>query len=1026
MQSRSTLCSVVLFVALSASLVRAQPKNLEFERLTTLDGLSQDIVSFLHRDQFGFLWIGTEDGLNVYDGYSLKIYRHTPGDSTTLPSSWIVGICDYGDEDLLISTQRGIAVYRRAEDAFHPPGSAFASFGDAGLGAPTRDSSGNFWMRLESTKILKCSADLRHVEQFDVRSLNDAITLHSLVTDSRGRVLAGSDGCLVVFDAGRAAPVLIPVRDSTLRKGESVNVISVLEKGDGGFWLGTNNGLYLFSERDHLLRNYSLDRSEERVASVRDYIFDMKYDREGRIWVAGFGGLYCFDPGSESSLSYRNLQSSAAGPNPPRLYALCVDPAGILWVGSWRGGLWKGNLRHLQFGLLRHGARTPFAGGSSEVTSIYEDPGGRLWFGGAGLGVTLLDPASGAFRAIVPSTGGHSVLSGGVVSAMAGDSLGNVWIASAQNVVDWYDLRSGESRHLRLPSNPGESVSILSMLYDGAKEYLWIGTEAAGVYRLDVRRGVFERFGPASADSRTHAIHSAWAFHRDHAGNIWIGGWTFNTQLHRIDGATGDVRSYAQPSLLSARAILEAPDGMVWVGTWGNGLTRLDPATGAMRNYGDHEGLPSNYIKGMLRDRRGALWLSTERGLSVFTPSSETFRNYDVSDGLQGNFFYSGSCLRTRNGKFYFGGTGGVNGFFPDSIRAVEYTPPVVVTGFRVNGEQRLYDRSMERLDRVEVSYLDDVLGFEFVALDYRAPVRNKYAFMMEGFNANWIEAGTRRYASYTHLDPGEYVFKVRGTNSDGVWSPVPASLTVVIVPVYWQTWWFRSLLGACVLALLWAIYRYRVGKLLELERTRSSIATDLHDDIGTGLTNIALFSDLAKRDLTAGSGGLMHRLEKISQTSRELLDSMNDIVWSIKPENDALEQTILRMEDYAVEILEENGIDLHVQIPDHLRTLALPMSVRRNLFLVFKEAIGNVLKHAGATTVDVTIAAGESPGRDRGLFLTIRDNGKGFRVGEERFGNGLQNMDTRAHALQGTVRVSSAPGEGTTVEIWFPLNSPI
>jgi streptogramin lyase/signal transduction histidine kinase len=641
-----------------------------------------------------------------------------------------------------------------------------------------------------------------------------------------------------------------------------------------------------------------------------------------------------------------------------------------------------------------------------------------MWFGNPSRGVTILEPRSGLYRHLLPGSGPGPRLSGGSITAITGDASGNVWIASSSATIDRYDAMKGTVRPLRLPAAAHGQVSILA-LYRDREGTLWIGTEAAGIYRYDVGREAF-------TDRHVPAVPSAWSFLEDRRGDLWIGGWTSDSRLRRVNGRTGETVTYEDPALRSVRSMVEDPDGTLWLGSWGGGLSHLDPATGTVRNYRDTDGLPSNYVKGVLQDARGEVWMGTERGLCVLTPVTGAIRRYDVSDGLQGNFFYSGSCLRARDGRLFFGGTEGVNGFSPDSIHASVYTAPVLVTGVRVSGERERFLRGDGGADGIKVSYRENVLGFEFVALDYRSPARNRYAFMMEGFDAGWIDAGTRRYAMYTHLDPGTYVFKVRGSNSDGVWNPAPAALRLTVLPVYWQTWWFRGALVACAVGLLVGFYRYRVGRLLELERTRTAIATDLHDDIGTSLTTIALFSDLAKNDIALGTGDAVRRLEKIAQTSRSLLDSMNDIVWSIKPENDGLERTILRMEDYAVSLLEENGVDLHVQVPEQLRGLTLPMAVRRNLFLIFKEALGNILKHAGASAVEVRIATIELPQGGRGIRLSIRDNGKGFSQREGGQGNGLRNMNARARALGGGVDIESTPGAGTCVEVRVPLKSPV
>ena len=796
-------------------------------------------------------------------------------------------------------------------------------------------------------------------------------------------------------------------------------VLSLREDEPGIVWVGTGAGLYRYDEHEDSFEFIPLRGPETSESDGRDQILDMEWDRSKRLWVGGFSALYCYDPHARHAARYTGLGSNLPSPNPSRIYAIYADPAEILWVGTWGEGLTRTNLHTERFGLLRHSAHTPFAGGESAISAIYEDPEGTVWLGSQGNGVTLVDAALKKFTHWDPAG-----LSGTRITAIAGDGAGNVWIASDYNALDWYNIRSRKMHHIRFPSHGREATTIFSLAPDGAGN-LWIGTEAHGIYRLDLRRGTLEPFGPDNPDSTYHRIRSAWAFHFDRTGDLWIGGWAFNTSLHRMDAHGGRVRSYGQPELSSARAIIDDGEGGFWVGTWGNGLTKFDPASGSLRNYTDRDGLPSRFVKGVLRDDHGNLWISTEKGLSRFTPATGVFRNYDIADGLQGNFFYSGSCFRGRGGRLYFGGSDGVNAFYPDSIRDVEYVAPVLLTEFRVFDHTRIFERSLALVNQVELAHDENLVAFEYVALDYRAPARHRYSYMMDGVDGDWIQAGTRRYVSYTHLDPGRYAFKVKGTNSDGAWNPTPASMWVVVSPAFWQTWWFRLGTALVLALLLYAVYRYRLQHFLEMERTRSAIATDLHDDIGTSLTNIALFSDLARRDLAGGSPDVTRRLENISQVSRSLLDSMNDIVWSIKPENDALEQTILRMEDYAVELLSEKGIDLHVRIPDRFKALKLPMAARRNLFLIFKEAIGNVLKHSGATRVEVTISSGESGKRGPELEVAITDNGTGFDPSPRRRGNGLGNMELRARHLKGEVMLVSAPGRGTTVQIRLPVKSP-
>ena len=1017
---RVLLILCFLLSRLSPESADSQPADLQFEHLTTLNGLSQDIVTCLHQDRFGFLWIGTEDGLNRYDGYTVKVYKRVSNDTVTLCSNWILGLYDFGEEDLMITTQRGICIYRRATDTFTPPPGVLSGLPSDGYKHPTRDKDGNYWFIRNNCSIIKYSPDLTHYSTFDSRIVFDSSSVNTFYLDRHDRVVVGTESGLLILNENLSILKTVPNSEFTQPSSQHISVVSVTEDASGVFWLGTRSGLYNYNEKTNKLEFVSLSGDSSDPKDGRDLLFDLEWDHSNRLWIAGFGGLYCYNTILHRSFRYPSIQDQPRPGRASRIYAVYTDPADLLWVGTWGEGLAKINLHKEQFGLLRHTSRTPFAGGESSISAVYEDPDGTVWFGDQTNGVTLVNRSIDKFEHWNPGN-----LSGTSVTAITGDSAGNVWIASNYNTLDWYNIQSGTMRHIRLPSTREEHKTIFSMLADPSG-LLWIGTEAHGVYRFDIRHKKFQKFGTGSADSIYSRIKSAWSFFSDQDKNIWIGGWVANSNLHRIDSQTGALQSYEQRELSSARSIIGDGEGGLWVGTWGNGLTKFSPASGELHNYTERDGIPSNYVKGILGDDHGNLWISTEKGLSKFNPMTKVFRNYDISDGLQSNFFYSGSCTKGRNGKLYFGGPNGVNAFYPDSIHGIEYVAPIVLTVFRIFDHQKFFNHSLSLMQEIELSHDDNLFAFEYVSLDYRAPARHQYAYMMEGFDNDWIQAGTRKYVSYTHLDPGKYVFKVKGTNSDGVWSSTPASIRIVITPAFWQTWWFRVAAALVLLSMLYGVYHYRINKLLEIERTRSTIATDLHDDIGTSLTNIALLSDLAQQDVVAGSAEVTHRLEKISTTSRTLLDAMNDIVWSIKPENDALEQIILRMEDYAVEMLEENGIDLHVEIPEQLKRMKLPMAVRRNLFLIFKEVIGNILKHSGATQVDVMISMAERNKRQHNLQMVIKDNGKGFNQITHNQGNGLYNMKTRAHHLGGTVTVSSTPGLGTNVEIRFPIKSPI
>ncbi|MGA9119777.1 MAG: triple tyrosine motif-containing protein, partial [Bacteroidota bacterium] len=514
---------------------------------------------------------------------------------------------------------------------------------------------------------------------------------------------------------------------------------------------------------------------------------------------------------------------------------------------------------------------------------------------------------------------------------------------------------------------------------------------------------------------------------RDH--RLWVGTW--GGGLNVLDPATGKFSRFIESedglTNNTVLSIYEDSKGTLWLGTYGGGLNRFDPAKGTFSAYTDAHGLPNNVVYGILPDRKGNLWLTTNKGLARFSPATGTCRVFDANDGLQGNEFNQGAYHESSSGELFVGGVNGVNAFFPEEVTDNPTIPPVYLTSFRIFDKPANLGAAVNTVQRIQLEYDQNYFSFEFVALDFSSPEKNRYAYRLEGLDASWIDAGRRRFASYTNLDPGQYVFRCRGSNSDGVWNESGAFIELVIAPPYWKTWWFQTAALLVVLGSLFLIYRVRVNKLIAIERIRTSIATDLHDDIGSTLTEIALFSDVGKRFLAHDGGEeslsrarleALQRLDDIGEMARALIDSMSDIVWSVNPKNDTVESLLLRMRTHAGRVLDAKGIRYELSLPSALPQQALQPAVRRALYLIFKEAVNNIVRHSTANFVRMEVA------RDRSLLgLTIVDNGRGFDTREIGIGNGVNNMRNRAATLGGECRIVSSREAGTTVKVQLPLH---
>ncbi|HEX5667206.1 MAG TPA: triple tyrosine motif-containing protein, partial [Chitinophagaceae bacterium] len=515
---------------------------------------------------------------------------------------------------------------------------------------------------------------------------------------------------------------------------------------------------------------------------------------------------------------------------------------------------------------------------------------------------------------------------------------------------------------------------------------------------------------------------------KDGKGNFWVG---TNDGLYCFNLKNQSWKTYrnnpSDSSSLSFNTIFtlcmdpENPDKYLWVGTNGGGLNRFDMETGKFKRYLVKNGLPNNVVYGILPDNDGNLWMSTNNGLSCFNPVNNKFRNFDVNDGLQGNEFNHDAFAKDQDGRMYFGGVNGFNYFYPEEIGINPIAPNVVITDMKINNktitglnEYASLSKALYLNEKILLPYDQNMIGFEFAALDFSAPMKNQYQYKLEGFNDNWIYANNSNTATYTNLDPGTYVFRVKGSNKDGIWNENGISLTITILPPWYGTWWFRILLALTLFSAIYAVYRYRLQQALNIVAVRNRIATDLHDEIGSNLSNISIFSNVAQQ--IGDNEKNISLLKKISEYSQASQESMSDIVWMINPDNDRFENIMTQMRRYAAEIFETIKCNFNISFDENLNDIKLNMEERKNLYLIYKEAINNLAKYSGCSEVSIELKLNKGV-----INMVMRDNGKGFELDALGKGNGVTNMRKRAEMLKGRLNIRTSPGHGTEIELNFP-----
>ncbi|MBC7446651.1 MAG: hypothetical protein H7330_01155 [Hymenobacteraceae bacterium] len=1024
---------------------------LRFKRLGTAEGLSENSAYCLLQDRRGFLWIGTQDGLNRYDGTGVRVFKPGahPADTATLASGFILSLAEEprarGGGIWVATGGGGVARYDPVTERFrvfrakgmHPSGLA-SDFvrtvfidRDGVVWAGTESGLCRYEPRTRRFRLVGFAPGETPVAPASVTSTavdirRDAI--HSVAQTPDGRLWVGTgDGRLagllprtdVLRTFWRPAP-----DEAGGAPAVGQRAISVLLADRWRLWLGTEgDGLRAYEPATGRIRTFR--PTGQPGALPASGIRSMLRDRAGTLWVATSGGLSRFDPLTETFLTTRHNAGYPTSLPDDAVTALVQDRTGQLWIATESG---------VAVFTDQPGAFARVPGVPADVWAIAPGGGGQLWVGTETQGVLLLRPGSGTAPVALPL--GRGGLPSPFVRALwperrGGQRTGRLWIGTQAHGLACYDPATGRVRQFR--HDPRDSTSLADDYVRGVMQdragHVWVSTEG-GLSELDPATGRGRSFRANPADPGALQSNYVRQTFEDRSGRLWV--TTGGGGLALLDAARRgrfttfrhDASRMASLPADFVRCVVQTRDGRLWLGSEAGGLARFDDVRppGRFRAWRSVDGLPSDMVYAIEEDLGGYLWLSTNHGLARFDPKHGTFRRYDARDGLARDEFNAGAGARMSTGHVYFGGPGGLLAFHPDSLQTNRLAPPVVLTGLRVFDQRIVLPDSAIGVRRVlRLRPEQNFLTFEFAALNLRLPEKNRYAYRLRGLDNRWLTVeGNRPEARFTNLSPGAYTFEVRAANNDGVWTAHPTLLHVLIPPPWYRAWWFRLGLVLAFLLLLWAAYQVRVTQLLALERVRHSIARDLHDDMGSTLSSISILSQIASQHhqhhRAEQVAGL---LTQIGESSGRMLDSMDDIVWAINPAHDGLDNVTTRMRIFASEVLEARGIEFTFTVAPTVVMHRLEMRARREFFLIFKETVNNLAKYAQCQTARLDLRI-----EQRYLVLTVEDDGVGFdpTAPARGSGNGLTNMRTRAAALRAKLTFETEPGHGTKVTLRVPV----
>ena len=826
---------ILTFLTLALSTANtsfSQENKIRLNHFSIDQGLSQSSANCMVQDSLGFIWIGTQDGLNRFDGYSFSIYRPIPDDVNSISDNDILCLLVDKTGSLWIGTENG------GLDRFNNSTGTFTSFeynknktgsiSSNCVMSMSEDKEGNLWLGTYNglNYFDKSTSKFYHFHHTQNSQSLSSDTVYSTYIDSKDNLWIGTNRGVDIYNL-KSKKIIHYYHNNDKNSIVCDSIYSFTSDSKGNVWIGTPKGLDKFDYFSKNIVHYKYLISNPNSISS-NYINVLYTDNDGIIWIGtDDGGLNSFNPktGLFTRLENKILESENAIDK--QIVSIMKDKEGMIWIGTFGSGVYTYNNKKGQFEIIKVSFKNLNKLQENDVSTICKDDQNNLWIGTNYLGLNKFDKKKQRFIHYEHTSSAKSI-SNNSINIIFKDKCGIIWVGTISGLDKYNPLKNSFSHFKNEPNNSNSlGNNNVNAIAEDQTGNLWLGFTGGGIDKFDPVNNKFIHFVHNPKNTNSLSSSDILNLFFDNKGILCIG--TDGSGLDRFDTKTGkfvhyihnsaDINSLSHSVVFDVYQFPGDTSGNLWIGTGGGGLDLLNTKTGKIKSYTESNGLANNEIYGILGDQKGNLWMSTNHGISEYNTHKGTFRNYDVSDNLQSNEFNQGAFFEGSKGKMYFGGINGLNSFLPDLIKNNSFNPEIVFTSFRVLNNPDIYSKSIWTTKIIKLSYYDNIISLKFAALSFIDPPRNHFKYVLKGLSDNWIDNGTSNVVTFSSLSPGRYVLYVQGTNNDGTWSRNIASIKIIIEPPFWQTWWFRGIVVFIIVYFIYFIFKLRLRSIEQHEK---------------------------------------------------------------------------------------------------------------------------------------------------------------------------------------------------------------